>query len=197
MRRDRNIISPVEGTNDCSPSTTRAVIRQCAAMTKRIPGAKRGRPAKPKSVKRSRGHPHVPLSEHPLRYRMATQAAMEWLCDSEWTAAAILIARATADAPLKQVDFIRAVDRLRRLSRPYRKADDLQWLLTAREAIVIATCATIGRPDLGDIAAQLVLRLAASINEVGWARRELLPLIIENGNWTRSQAHNEGPRLTE
>ena len=50
-------------------------------MTKRIPGAKRGRPPKPKPPKRERGgRPPVPLREHPDGYLVARyDVASVWL----------------------------------------------------------------------------------------------------------------------
>lgn len=67
----------------------------------------------------------------------------------------------------------RAVDRLRKLVAKFQTPDDLAWRKAMGELIAIALA---GRSDF---AARMVLHRAASVGEVAWARRSLLPGLIE------------------
>jgi hypothetical protein len=157
-------------------------------MTKRIPGAKRGRPAKPKPPKRARreaGRPETPLSMRPGRYRLAVYEALVSEGFSRRAAMQMLQAahsgllRATADGvaiwmnPKDREGFAKHCERIRVLARRHAaKPADQAWLRAMSEAIRIA----VG--PWHPAASAIVLRLAASANETEWARRKLLPMLL-------------------
>ena len=164
-------------------------------MTARIPGAKRGRPAKPKlpKPKRDAGRPEIPLSGRPERYLLAHYEAfvsmgfsrrkaaqvLELLYKGpltdisvadEWPYCITLKVRPTTEIDLEE--FAKDCDALRALVKFHAaKPDDLALLMTMAEAVRIAMGPW--RPDGGDI----ILRLTSPINETAWAREVLLPIL--------------------
>ena len=84
----------------------------------------------------------------------------------------------------------RAVDRLRKLVAAFHTPADLAWRDIMAEAILITTMIGPRRPQL---AINAMLRRAASVGETAWARRILLPSLIE----LRQRTKKPGRRLTE
>jgi hypothetical protein len=167
-------------------------------MTKPKPHAKRGRRWPPKPITSPapasrRGRPHVPLRQHPRRYDMAYFDAFKWMLGGERLSATF-----TANTDLRNVfpkpeDFNRPADRLRNLARFHSTPDDRVWRKAMCEAILLALCSPtrsgfMHRADLAEIRARDVLTLGASVGETEWVRRELLPLIREDGAlaWIRA-----------
>jgi hypothetical protein len=156
-------------------------------MTARVPGAKRGRPAKPKDPDRPRqgtGRPVTPLSERPNRYFFACYEAIIGNGLSRRAAIRILEAArldyltVTDKAVLLMLNqrdrdiFFKHCERLRAIARWHAsRPDDLAWLRPMSEAIRIASGPW--HPE----AADTVLRLAMSANETAWAKRVLLPAL--------------------
>jgi hypothetical protein len=99
-------------------------------MTKPVPGAKRGRPPKPKPPKLSRGkgRPKMPLRQHRDRYALACFDALAWLINyrGKYYIAALKTGleevqrgvSPTADVP----DLLRLTENLRAMSQLARQA---------------------------------------------------------------------------
>jgi hypothetical protein len=147
-------------------------------MTARIPGAKRGRPAKPKRSKAlsgSKGRPPVPLHLHPRRYEIALFDAWSYLMGSERLAATFV---ARNDLQLYGLptpeDFNKAADSLRNLAKSRISRDDLEWRTAMGEAVAISFV-----PGDSRLKARLVLRRAATVNETEFALAAMLPVMLD------------------
>ena len=166
-------------------------------MTARIPGAKRGRPRKPKlpaAPKRDVGRPETPLSAKPYRYALAFYEAYVAMGVSRRRAIVTLEAmykgpvtvtvdecrggyRVTVSVELTERidldDFAKDCECLRSLTKWHAaKPGDLAWLRPMSEAVRIAMGPWY--PEASD----MVLRLAASADETAWAREKLLPVLL-------------------
>jgi hypothetical protein len=155
-------------------------------MTKRVPGAKRGRPKKlkPPKVSRRNCRPTVPLYLHPQRYAIGTLDAVTMIFGSERKASQALLgtvfseskldtdrpemARLSVQMSLKE--FRKIADRLRKQAQWYTSSADLLWRQAISQAIVFAI-------KLGPASEQAVLARAEAVHEVAWARQVLLPLM--------------------
>ena len=160
-------------------------------MTKRVPGAKRGRPGKPKppKVSRSKGRPSEPLHLHPQRYAIGAIDAATMIFGSERKASQALsgavlgepieldanrpeMARLSIPMPLQE--FRKVADRLRKQAQWYTSAADMLWRQAISQAIVLAI-------TLGPASEQAVFARAEAVDEVAWARRVLLPMMRQAG----------------
>jgi hypothetical protein len=153
-------------------------------MTARVPGVKRGRPAKSKPLKLCRGRPEVPLRVHPDRYLVARyDVADTWLRkllnSTRVRASAVKTTGVEAvSTPRKFAELLKTADNLRRMARRYMKPDDMKWRRAIAHAVghTLLGAATDGGPEQGRI--DLIMEYAAEAGEAEWARRELLPLIM-------------------
>jgi hypothetical protein len=148
-------------------------------MTKRIPGAKRGRPAKPKQAKppkRSRGRPPVSLRDHPDRYTVARFDVADW-----WLKQNVKGNRTRARMVLWRVaDMRKAADSLRTMARRYRKPADMEWRKAIGTAVAFAlqiAADPARNPTEFAILRDHILSIARDVGEAEWARREVLPLM--------------------
>jgi hypothetical protein len=156
-------------------------------MTKRIPGAKRGRPPKPKQpkpTKRSRGRPAVSLRDHPDRYKVARfDVADGWLrrmVKGNRLRAGMVLGVDMARQRQNIAAMRKAADSLRTMARRYRKPADLEWRKAIRTAVAFAlqiAADPITNPNQLAVMCGVITDEAASVGEEEWARREVLPLI--------------------
>lgn len=147
-------------------------------MTKRVPGAKVGRPKKPQQLKLRRGRPEVSLRVHPDRYLVARyDVADTWLRtilkSTRVRASAVTTTDAKAVATLRKLaEVLKTADNLRRMARRYKKPDDMKWRRDIAFAVghTLLGAATGGVPEQGRI--DLIMEYAAGgrRSRVGGAR---------------------------
>jgi hypothetical protein len=164
-------------------------------VTKRIPGAKRGRPSKPKSpkVSRGKGRSPVPLHLHPRRHAIGAIDAFTMIFGSERKATQALSGAvigepieldtnrpemAQLSVPMSPQDFRKVTDRLRKQAQWYTSPADLLWRQAISQAIVFAI-------TLGPASEQAVFARAEAVDEVAWARRVLLPMMTRQASGER------------
>ncbi len=166
-------------------------------MTKPVPGAKRGRPPKPKPPKRPASRPPMPLRQHPEKYLIACQASMADAFGSYYQASKAIVALtyglslSRAGDGLLEISYPRfeghhidkTIDRHRKLTGWYLSRElettDREWLIAISKAISLAVAGAsfIGSLSRPDLAQREVLRLCASVNEMDLAHQILIPLI--------------------
>jgi hypothetical protein len=148
-------------------------------MTKRIPGAKRGRPAKPKPLKacasRGRGRPRVPLHLHPRRYEIALFDAWSYLMGSERLAATFVVRDDLQWGVPTPGEFNEAADNLRKLAKSRVSPADLEW----RTAMGEAVCISFVPGADPRLKVRLILRRAAAVNETEFAVTAMLPEMLD------------------
>jgi hypothetical protein len=149
-------------------------------MTKPKPGAKRGRPPKPKPPKSSRGtgRPKLPLRLHSRRYALACFDALYFIQGGERMVATTVIRLEDRDLAQqrRRPELHKAVERLRKMARRKVSATQIEW----REAIGDAIRNTIFAAAVGKEfwidPERVIVERAAVVGEAAWARRVLLPL---------------------
>ena len=147
---------------------------------KTTPHLKRGPKPKPPKPAKPKGRPgrpeRVPLHLHPRRYEIAGVAAVFRMIGSMRTGA-FFMTWYRGDNPKKDPDP-KDVDRLRKLVEAYRGTtpDDLAWLNAMGAAISVTMM--YAHMDI-ELAIEEVTRRAASVGEMGFAERVLLPPLIE------------------
>ncbi len=157
-------------------------------MTKPKPGAKRGRPQKPKSAeppKRGKGRPPKGLRLQPWRFAVACLDANTILGASGRLAAEEVVGAremvGSEDRSLAQQrmdrELRKSVERFRVTARRYDTPDDMGWREATSEAIINTFIVAVGGKDLWWINAEkAIVGRAAFVGEDAWARRVLLPL---------------------
>lgn len=173
-------------------------------VTKPIPGARRGRPRKPKPPKRSsKGRPKLPLRLHPLRFAVACFDALSFIQGGARMAATTVILLEDRRALARQrtaPELRKAADHLRVRARRHVLADDMAWREAIGDAIRNTIWVAAARRwgfdsfaawrESGIDAERVIVGRAAFVGEDAWARRVLLPL-------TELELTKAAPDLTE
>jgi hypothetical protein len=116
----------------------------------------------------------MPLRLHPKRYVVAWTAAMTQIMESDRGGAFLSLWYIGSDDMTEPDE--RRVDRLRKLVDSFQTPADLEWRNIMADAIIIFAMVGPQRPQL---AINTMLRRAALAGESAWARRVLLPGLIE------------------